>query len=132
MHGYLISPKILKGKISKKRIPPQHNGACPVVGHLPLLIGKQQPHIILGNVPDGHGAIFTIKIGVHRSLVTSTWELAKECFTTNDKIFANRPNFLAAELMGYNSAMFGFSPYRQYWGLMRKIAIPELLSNLRL
>ncbi|KDP38433.1 hypothetical protein JCGZ_04358 [Jatropha curcas] len=81
---------------------------------------------------DKYGPIFSIKTGVHRSLVVSSWELAKECFTTNDKAFANRPNFLAAELMGYNSAMFGFSPYGQYWRVIRKIATVELLSNHRL
>ncbi|XP_037493214.1 cytochrome P450 CYP82D47-like [Jatropha curcas] len=126
--------KILKQKISKKKnlLPPRPNGAWPVLGHLPLLRGPKQPHVILANMADKYGPIFSIKTGVHRSLVVSSWELAKECFTTNDKAFANRPNFLAAELMGYNSAMFGFSPYGQYWRVIRKIATVELLSNHRL
>ncbi|EEF52496.1 conserved hypothetical protein [Ricinus communis] len=80
---------------------------------------------------DKYASIFTSKMRVHRSLIISSWKLAKECFTTNDKIFANRPDFLAAELMGYNSAMFGFGPYGQYWRQMRKITTLELLSNYR-
>ncbi|XP_002510312.2 cytochrome P450 CYP82D47 [Ricinus communis] len=123
---------VLKGKTYKKRVPPQPKGAWPVLGHLPLLGGPLEPHVILGNMADKYGPIFTIKMGVHQSLTISSWELVKECFTINDKIFANRPNFLAAELMGYNSAMFGFSPYGQYWRQMRKITTLELLSNHRL
>ncbi|GMY28553.1 cytochrome p450 82a3 [Fagus crenata] len=60
------------------------------------------------------------------------WEIAKKCFTTNDKAFANRPKALSAELMGYNYAMLGFSPYGPYWCHMRKIAMLEVLSNHRL
>ena len=57
-----------------------------------------------------YGPIFTIWLGVHRTIVVSSWEIAKECFTTNDKAFANRPKALGLELLGYNYAMFGFSP----------------------
>ncbi|OVA10802.1 Cytochrome P450 [Macleaya cordata] len=62
----------------------------------------------------------------------SNSELAKECFTTNDKIFSTRPKSVAVKLMGYNSAMFGFAPYGPYWRELRKIATTELLSNTRL
>jgi len=69
---------------------------------------------------------------VHRTLVVSNWEIVKECFTTNDKAFANRPKALALELLGYNYAMFGFSPYGPYWRQVRKMAMLEVLSNHRL
>ncbi len=52
-------------------------------------------------------------------------------FTTNDKAFANRPT-LALEILGYNYAMFGFSPYGPYWCQVRKMAMLEVLSNHRL
>ena len=81
---------------------------------------------------DKYGPIFTIWLGVHRTLVVSSWEIAKECFTTNDKAFANRPKALALELLGYNYAMFGFSPYGPYWRQVRKMAMLEVLSNHRL
>lgn len=58
--------------------------------------------------------------------------MAKECFTTNDKAFASRPRTLAAELLGYNFAMFGFSSYSHYWRDVRKIATLEILFNYRL
>ncbi|GKA15763.1 cytochrome P450 CYP82D47-like protein [Tanacetum coccineum] len=42
-------------------------------------------------------------------------EIAKECYTTNDKVFASRPKSKAVEIMGYNYAMFGLAPYGDYW-----------------
>nr|XP_023899749.1 uncharacterized protein LOC112011612 [Quercus suber] len=65
---------------------------------------------------DKYGPIFTIWLGVHRTLVASSWEIAKECFTTNDKVFANRPKGVALEVLGYNYAMIGFSPYGKRFG----------------
>ncbi|KAL9450969.1 hypothetical protein AB3S75_012671 [Citrus x aurantiifolia] len=81
---------------------------------------------------DKYGPIFTIRMGINRALVVSNWEIAKECLTTHDKVFANRPKTLAMEILGYNFSMFGFSPYGSYWRETRKIATLELLSNHRL
>nr|DAD24101.1 TPA_asm: hypothetical protein HUJ06_025564 [Nelumbo nucifera] len=69
---------------------------------------------------------------VHRLLVVNSWEVAKECFTINDKAFSNRPSTVAIRLLGYNRAMFGFAPYGSYWREIRKIATLQLLSNNRL
>ncbi|KAJ0025697.1 hypothetical protein Pint_08879 [Pistacia integerrima] len=81
---------------------------------------------------DKYGPIFTVKMGVHQALVVSNWETAKECLTTHDQIFANRPKAMAMELLGYNFAMIGFSPYGLYWRQVRKILTLEVLSNHRL
>ncbi|KAJ7950308.1 Cytochrome P450 [Quillaja saponaria] len=112
--------------------PPEASGAWPLIGHLHLLGGTQPAHRTLGNMADKYGPVFSIRLGVYRSLVVSSWEIARECFTINDKALASRPKFLAAEIMGYNYAMFGFSPYGPYWRHVRKIATVEFLSNHRL
>ncbi|KAB1220490.1 Cytochrome P450 82A3 [Morella rubra] len=116
----------------KKALPPEAGGAWPVIGHLHHLGGSQLPHTTLGKMADKYGPLFTIWLGVHRTMVVSSWEIAKECFTTNDKALANRPKALAIEVMGYNYAMFGFSPYGPYWRELRKIVTLEVLSNHRL
>jgi hypothetical protein len=97
-----------------------------------LLGGTQPPHITLGAMANEYGPIFTIKLGLHRALVLSSWEMAKECFTTNDLAVSSRPKLVAAEHMGYNYAMLGFSPHGPYWRELRKITTLELLSNCRL
>ncbi|XP_059454451.1 cytochrome P450 CYP82D47-like [Corylus avellana] len=119
-------------KARKTTLPPEAGGAWPLIGHLHLLGGTKPAHITLGNMADKYGPIFTIQLGVHRALIVSSWEIAKECFTTNDKAFANRPKAIASELMGYNYALFILSPYGPYWRQVRKIATVEVLSNHRL
>ncbi|KAH7524025.1 hypothetical protein FEM48_Zijuj06G0074600 [Ziziphus jujuba var. spinosa] len=37
-------------------------------------------------------------MGIYETLDVSNWEMAKECFTTNDRVFANCPKFVAPEL----------------------------------
>ncbi|KAJ7958089.1 Cytochrome P450 family protein [Quillaja saponaria] len=114
------------------RKAPEASGGWPVIGHLPLLGGSQLPHITLGALADKYGPVFSIRIGVHPAIVVSSWELAKECFTTHDVIISSRPKFTGGELLGNNYANFGFSPYGDYWRDLRKITASELLSNRRL
>lgn len=128
---FWISRKFLAGT-GKKKAAPKAGGAWPVIGHLHLLGGAEPPHKVLGSMAEKYGPIFTIKMGVHRALVVSNWETAKECFTTHDKAFSGRPRTLASELLTYDGAMLGFSPYGPYWRQVRKITTVELLSNYRL
>ncbi|KAK9989028.1 hypothetical protein SO802_029267 [Lithocarpus litseifolius] len=117
---------------SKNKVLPEASGAWPLIGHLHQLGGSKPAHIVLGNMAEKYGPIFTIWLGVHRTIVVSSWEIAKECFTTNDKAFANRPKGLAAEILGYNYAIIAFSPYGSFWRQMKKMATLEVLSNHRL
>jgi cytochrome P450 len=118
---------------TNKRSPPEAGGAWPLIGHLRLLSGTEPTHRVLGALADKHGPIFTIRLGVHRVLVLSNSEIAKESFTgSNDKAFSNRPKSIAVEHLSYNYANFGFSPYGPYWREMRKITMLELLSNHQL
>lgn len=111
---------------------PQAGGAWPIIGHLHLFGSKQLTHKTLGMMADKHGPIFTIKLGSYKVLILSSSEMAKECFTIHDKTFSTRPLVAASKLMGYNYAMFGFTPYGPYWREIRKLATHELLSNHRL
>ncbi|XP_043697641.1 cytochrome P450 CYP82D47-like isoform X2 [Telopea speciosissima] len=122
----LISP-------SNKRVsPPEAAGAWPIIGHLHLLDGNPIPHITLGALADKYGPAFTIRLGMQPTLVVSSWEVAKECFSTNDRALATRSKAIATKLMGYNYALFGFARYGTYWREVRKIVMLELRSNRRL
>jgi hypothetical protein len=111
---------------------PQAGGSWPIIGHLHLFGTQQLTHKTLGMMADKHGPIFTIKLGSYKVLVLSSSEMAKECFTLHDKTFSTRPYVAASKLLGYNSAMFGFTPYGPYWREIRKLTTHELLSNNRL
>ncbi|KAE8673088.1 Cytochrome P450 82C4 [Hibiscus syriacus] len=65
-------------------------------------------------------------------LVVSSWEIAKDCFTTNDRTLATRVSIVAGLHMGYNNAIFAFAPYGEYWRSIRKMVTVELLSSQRL
>ena len=126
---YMLSSITRSHKNNKAtKTPPEAGGGLPLIGHLHLL-GGQQPHVTLGDMADKYGPVFTIRLGVHPTLVISSWEMAKECFTINDRAFASRPKSMASEIMGYKFAMIGFSPYGPHWRKVRKMATVEALSN---
>jgi len=106
-------------------------GAWPILGHLPLLAASKTPHRTLGALAEKYGPIFTIQLGSKKALVINNWKIAKECFTTNDMVVSSRPKLIAMELMGYNHAIFGFTPYGPYWRELRKITTLEILSPRR-
>ncbi|XP_037493022.1 cytochrome P450 CYP82D47 [Jatropha curcas] len=86
---YSLFTKSRKARDNKIRLPlpPEPTGRLPVIGHLHLLGGSQPPHITLEKMAEKIGPIYSIKLGVHRALIVSSWEMVKECFTTNDKAF---------------------------------------------
>ncbi|KAK4429095.1 Methyltetrahydroprotoberberine 14-monooxygenase [Sesamum alatum] len=119
-------------RIPKKNLPPQAAGGWPLIGHLRLLSGPELPHIILSDLADKYGPIFSIRLGVHSALIVSSWETAKECFTTNDMIFCDRPRTTAIKHMSYDFAMFGMGKYGPYWRELRKVSVQKLLSNRKI
>ncbi|KAL3519009.1 hypothetical protein ACH5RR_021598 [Cinchona calisaya] len=81
---------------------------------------------------DKYGPAITVWLGKHRALIVSSWELIKELYNTQDTVALTRPMSLVSEHMGYDYAMFGFSPYGPYWREIRKLVAVELLSVRRL
>lgn len=116
---------------NQSRSTPEPSGGWPVIGHLHLLASQIPVHRVLGALADEYGPIFTIRLGVRRSLVISSWELVKECFTINDKILAKRPESSHGVYLGYNYAGFGFT-HGPYWRDVRRLVQQEMLSLPRL
>ncbi|KAG2666510.1 hypothetical protein I3760_15G065000 [Carya illinoinensis] len=110
---FLLWKSIAQKTAPQSTLPPEIGGALPIIGHLHLLAKPKPAHIILGYMADNNS------------------EIAKECFTTKDKVFANRPKAMATKVMGYNYALFSLSPYGPYWHEVRRIDTPEFLSNQR-
>ncbi|PPR93583.1 hypothetical protein GOBAR_AA27091 [Gossypium barbadense] len=117
---------------SGSKSPPIAAGAWPIIGHLSLLGGPKAPHEALGDLEEKYGHAYMIWIGVHQALVVNSSEVAKAIFTVNDMYVSSRSEFATVEHLGYNYAMFGVSPYGQYWRKMHKITMLEVLSNHRI
>ncbi|XP_009795251.1 strychnine-10-hydroxylase [Nicotiana tabacum] len=126
--SFFLFKQFFSAKTQNRKVP-KAAGAWPIIGHLHLLNGSQMPHKIFGHMAEKYGPIFRIKLGVNQVVVVSDAKIAKECFTTNDMAFANRPKSIASEIIGYNYAMFGLGPYGPYWREIRKIATIEFLST---
>ncbi|GJZ63551.1 cytochrome P450 CYP82D47-like protein [Tanacetum coccineum] len=121
----------IRNGANRSNMVPKAVGSWPVIGHMYLLAGFEDPHKVFGSMVDKFGLIFTIKLGLQRVLVVNNYEMAKECLTTKDKVFASRPKSMVIELMGYNYGNFTFTRYRPYWREIRKIVVLELLSKHR-
>ncbi|KAL6552406.1 hypothetical protein OROHE_007770 [Orobanche hederae] len=116
-----------------ENLPPEADGGWPIIGHLRILSGPDLPHMVFSKMADRYGPVFTIRLGIYRALIVSSWEGAKECFTTNDVVLSNRPKTAAIRHMAYNFAMFGFSAYvGSYWRRLRMISTVHLLSNKKI
>ncbi|XP_043692874.1 cytochrome P450 CYP82H23-like [Telopea speciosissima] len=111
---------------------PTPSGALPISGHLHLIGGQEPPPKTLAVMADKYGPILMLRLGIHRTLVVSSWELVKDCFTTNDRVFATRPQVAAGKYLGYNHAVFAFTPYGSYWRGIRNRTTLNLLSKARL
>ncbi|PHT25577.1 hypothetical protein CQW23_34799 [Capsicum baccatum] len=68
--------------------------------------GPQMPHEVFGHMAEKYGPIFQLKLGVNQVVVVSDHNIVKECFTTNDMAFANRPKTLASEILARRIEMF--------------------------
>ncbi|KAM0044484.1 putative cytochrome P450 [Helianthus debilis subsp. tardiflorus] len=135
--GLLLSVLIFRYKTTKKRktiklAAPEPSGALPFVGHLHRLHAPEPVARILAKMADDYGPIYSLRLGSQRAMVVSSWQLVKECFTTNDRCFASRPSMAVSRYMGYNSAVFALAPYGPYWREIRKMVILELLTSQRI
>nr|GMC96651.1 cytochrome P450 82C4-like [Ipomoea batatas] len=119
------------GKVLPLRVP-EAPGAWPFIGHLHLLHGRLPVARTLGHMADKYGPIFGLRLGSHPAIVVSSWEVVKECFTTNDLVFATRPRMAVGKYLGYNEALFALAPYGPYWRDIRKLVTVELMTISRL
>ncbi|GAB4840717.1 hypothetical protein Ancab_039651 [Ancistrocladus abbreviatus] len=104
-------------------------GAWPILGHLLQLDPNKPIWHTFGDIADKHGAVVMIKLGMKNSLIVSSWEAAKECFTTNDLALATRPNTSVGRYLAYDNAMFAVAPFGEYWQEMKiKLTKGELIS----
>ncbi|KAF5192054.1 Cytochrome p450 [Thalictrum thalictroides] len=117
---------------SRGRPVPEADGAWPIIGHLLMLRPPTAPHRLYSSLAEKYGPIFTLRIGLRKTLVINSWEVAKECFTTHDKVFASSAKTIGAKILGFDNSMFKPHPYGPYWREMRKVVKTELLSNRRL
>ncbi|GLJ19652.1 hypothetical protein SUGI_0355940 [Cryptomeria japonica] len=123
----LLTANSLRRRVKAK--PPQPP-SWPIIGHLPLISKSKQPfHRLLSSLSERYGPIMHLQLGFRPVLVISSSDLAKECFTTNDKAFASRPLTSTGKHIGYDFKVLSWAPYGSYWRKIRKICRLQLFTS---
>ncbi|GLJ29511.1 hypothetical protein SUGI_0581760 [Cryptomeria japonica] len=117
---------------SKKKIYAPSPQSWPIIGHMHLLLKKKPIHRTLYSLSEIYGPIMQLQLGNRSVLVITSSQMAKECFTVNDKAFASRPRLYIGKHMGYEYKSLGWAPYGSYWRNIRKICTLQLFSASRI
>ncbi|KAK7405857.1 hypothetical protein VNO78_07467 [Psophocarpus tetragonolobus] len=112
-----------------KNLPPGPL-SFPIIGNLHHF--KQPLHRTFLAIAHKHGPIFSLWLGSRFVVVISSYSAMQECFTKNDIIFANRPQFLTGKYIGYNYTTVAASSYGDHWRNLRRIIALEVLSIHRI
>nr|AEM42992.1 cytochrome P450 [Siraitia grosvenorii] len=120
---------LLQIRTRRRNLPPSPP-SLPIIGHLHLL--KRPIHRNFHKIAAEYGPIFSLRFGSRLAVIVSSLDIAEECFTKNDLIFANRPRLLISKHLGYNCTTMATSPYGDHWRNLRRLAAIEIFSTARL
>ncbi|CAN1323999.1 Cytochrome P450 81Q32 [Linum perenne] len=121
---FLTSSKRNRRRVNRPPSPP----SLPLIGHLHLL--KEPLHRTLQHLSNHYGPIYSISMGVRNALVVSSPSIAEECFTKNDAVFANRPDFFLGKILHYNYPTIASAPSGPLWRSLRRLHIRSRISGL--
>jgi len=129
----VLSLIYLIGKLKRKpNLPPSPAWSLPVIGHLRLLKPPIHRTFLSLSQSLNNAPIFSLRLGNRLVFVNSSHSIAEECFTKNDVVLANRPNFILAKHVAYDYTTMIAASYGDHWRNLRRIGSVEIFSNHRL
>ncbi|XP_010514586.1 PREDICTED: cytochrome P450 81D11-like isoform X2 [Camelina sativa] len=130
---FFLSLKFLFGTRRRKlNLPPSPTRPYPIIGHVHLLKLPLHRRFLSLSESLNKAKIFSLRLGTRLVYVVSSHSVAEECFTKNDVVFANRPQFIVQKHIGYNSTTMVGEAYGDSWRNLRRIGTIEIFSSHRL
>ncbi|VVB04373.1 unnamed protein product [Arabis nemorensis] len=116
----------------KPNQPPSPTRTLPIIGHFHLLNLPLHRRFLSLSQSLGKASIFSLRLGTCLVYVVSSHSIAEKCFTKNDVVLANRPEFIVGKHIGYNSTIMTVAAYGESWRNLRRIGTIEIFSSFRL
>ncbi|KAL5767485.1 hypothetical protein ACOSP7_014093 [Xanthoceras sorbifolium] len=116
-----------------KKLPPSPPG-IPIIGHL-LWLRKPyaEMEIVLRNLYEKYGPMFTLYFGPKPAVFIATRSLAHEALVQNSTVFADRPPISPiTKVFTNNQHTISFGSYGPKWRLFRRNLASEMLSPSRI
>lgn len=92
----------------------------PYLGNLHLM--GERPHEAFKELAKKYGDVFSVSLGMERTVIINNIDPAREVLVKKGKIFAGRPDTYAFKLFSRNGQDVAFSDFGPYWVKMRKLA----------
>ncbi|XP_008810927.2 cytochrome P450 71A1-like [Phoenix dactylifera] len=115
-----------KRALSKKIKLPPSPPKFPLIGNI-LQLGSLSHHSLRA-LAEKHGPLMLLHLGRVPTLVVSSAEIAQEIMRTQDLVFASRPSLKAIRIAFYEGMGLAFTPYGDYWRLVRKLCALHVLG----
>ncbi|GAB4826151.1 hypothetical protein Ancab_040353 [Ancistrocladus abbreviatus] len=122
--------KLLRPSKRHAHLPPGPP-KLPIIGNVHQLYGPVLPHHKFAELSKKYGPIMHLQLGEISTVVFSTVEMAREVLKTHDSVFSSRPDLLLPRIMTYGNSDVAWAPYGDYWRLIKKILVTELLNPRR-
>lgn len=115
----LVLSTITKHHCEDKRLPPGPV-PLPLVGNL-FNMGSQ-PHLGLASLAKTYGEIFRLTVGIHRIVVVSSIDAAREALVKRSNDYAGRPLLYTSSIITRKGSSISFGDFNATWKRQRKIA----------
>ncbi|PIA59247.1 hypothetical protein AQUCO_00400259v1 [Aquilegia coerulea] len=111
------------------QLPPGPRG-LPVLGNIFQL--GWAPHVSFAELARKHGAIMTIRLGIMRTVVISSNNVAREMFKNHDMVLAGRKIYEAMKGKEGNEGSLITAQYGSHWRMLRRVCTSEFFVTSRL